>query len=328
MRETLIGINIPWWNGGYGHDLGINYSHPDWPVTFDEKLVMETFEFMKSLNIHVFRFWLFERGEGLVYNSSGKITGLDKLFTHNLKIFVDAVNRYRLKVYYTLLDANSILRDKDYITDSIITQPGNRKIFCETILPQLLEILGNTVWAIDICNEPEAAISGENGNYTKNGYSWEQVFEGLHSIKTYLKKLDSTIQLTISSGFHEDHNIWNKHYSDSLLDLDFLDFHSHRTDGYIPPLIQSKSTKKIIIGELSVCEKLSSPISNPDWRKSQFLLNEKIYSPDMNDYYAVFLWRLDPVFSRESKAIDTLIHSTEKSLVLYYPFNKVKTISS
>ncbi len=320
MSENNIswGINIPWWNEGYCHDLGKNYIYPHWPVSFDEQLVSTTFTFLNSIDVDLFRFWLFEGGEGIVFNEEGKITGLDATFKKNLIRMVELVREHKLNVYWTLLDANSVFRNNDFITDSIIGNGGNTLLFGELILPEVLDIIKDTTWAIDVCNEPEAAIAGEHGNYSDKGYSWDRISGNLNKIIASIRKLQPEIKLSIGSGFQEERNLELGYYSPESFNLDFVDYHTHRTDGFVPqaePLRNKCGNKPVVIGELSATEKLDSNLTKEQWTANQLLMNERLHNLLDEEYLAVFLWRMDPISTNNSRKFDSLSYRGENSSV-------------
>ncbi len=319
IKDTIIGINLPWWNGSYCHDLGYNHMYPHWPVTFDEHLVESTFSYLKFLDIRVIRFWLFEGGEGLIINENGAIIDLDETYRKNLTKFVELASKHQLMVYYTLFDANSILRNNDFITESIIAKTTNTIAFCNRIVPKVLKIVHSTTWAIDLCNEPESIVAGENGNYSTTGYNWLVIMNNLKSIFYSIKQYNPQIKISIGSGFQEERNIMKGMYDDIGFELDFFDFHSHRTDGYVPKNLSiAKGNKKdIIIGELSACENLIKMPSLIEWRCNQNLIWEKLHAIKNEKFVVIFLWRLNP-FSQKyyNEDADSLMFKGEKSKIL------------
>jgi len=179
-------------------------------------------------------------------------------------------------------------------------------------------LIADTTWAIDICNEPEAAIKGEHGNYTDTGYTWPRVIGNISKIIAKVRAVNPTLKISIGSGFQEERNVLLGYYSSEQLDLDFLDYHTHRTDGFVPqasPLRNVSAGKPIVIGELSACEKLVPPITKEQWLANQQIINDRLHNLMDEDYEAVFLWRMDPLLSNDSQKFDSLNFRGENSFV-------------
>jgi hypothetical protein len=314
-RSFEWGINIPWW---YCHDLGPNHIYPHWPVLFSDALVESTFAFLKTINISLVRFWLFEGGEGLAFDSNGKIIQVDEVFLTNLRTFTSIAQKHRIRVLYTLLDANSVYRNGDFLTESILCNGGNTLAFCEKVLPTVLEIIKPTAWGVDICNEPEAVIAGPTGNYDSKGYTWSRITGNLSKIIQAVRSLDATLRVTVGSGFQEERNVMAGYYHNDLLGLDFIDYHSHRTDGFVPQaeLISARNGNlPVVIGELSACELCPQDCDRQHWMDNQAILSQRLHHLLDEPYLAVFLWRLDPHDQRNSTAFDTLVYNGEASRI-------------
>ena len=83
-----IGVNLPWFDGAYCHDLGRNLAYPDYPVNFNKAQVEELLCVLSSFRIRYLQIWLFENREGIIYDEEGEINGVDSIFLQNIKELV------------------------------------------------------------------------------------------------------------------------------------------------------------------------------------------------------------------------------------------------
>ncbi|MDE1828698.1 MAG: hypothetical protein KGI25_00085 [Thaumarchaeota archaeon] len=121
----LVGINNGWFAGQYDHDLGYNqfsvirlYDNPipdpSLPdpspakpyISSNPGDVTSFFQNVQSAqkNLAVVRVWAFERFEGLQFDNSYNVTGLDAEFLANLGKVLDAANANGVQVYLCLFD--------------------------------------------------------------------------------------------------------------------------------------------------------------------------------------------------------------------------------
>ena len=61
----VLGVNLPWFLGGYGHDLGRNESFPHWPDTFRPNEVAQLLAALKQHSTALGDFTLLRRGNRL-----------------------------------------------------------------------------------------------------------------------------------------------------------------------------------------------------------------------------------------------------------------------
>jgi hypothetical protein len=57
--------------------------------------------------------FLFEENEGLVFNgqNNNRLIGIDEELVKNVKKLLDAVSKYNVQVYFSLIDSISIMAD-------------------------------------------------------------------------------------------------------------------------------------------------------------------------------------------------------------------------
>src|SRR5689334_11372577 len=128
---TRVGLNVPWFGGAYGHDLGRNSAYPEWPVWYNSGGVEATLDRIESAGVQLVRIWLFEEGEGIV---RGADMSVDELFLRNLEDLCGLLAAREFEVYWTLFDANSARGRWDRITAPILTHPDRAAAFCCRVL--------------------------------------------------------------------------------------------------------------------------------------------------------------------------------------------------
>jgi hypothetical protein len=128
-RRAIVGANMPWIGDAYGHDLGRNQAHPDWPVEFDPDRLSKLFAVLREFGVRHVRLWLFEDAEGLLCTGEGLVDGLDQAFLDNLRVVALLAEQHDMRIYWTLLDANSLRRRPDMITRRILSQDDAASVF-------------------------------------------------------------------------------------------------------------------------------------------------------------------------------------------------------
>lgn len=247
----VLGLNLAWFDGDYGHDLGP--SHPEgWKPSFTEEKCRKYFKEVSSMGCRVVRVWAFERQEGLVFDSKDRlVTGLDPLFLKNCDSLMKIAQENRLFIYWTLLN-HLIVEDEGGKHMSLLRVPEEGRSYNENAVVPFLKRYGNhpAFWAVDLMNEAEGAIGGIDalsGAYDpRKGCTWKTMRAFLKETITAVRREVPKIKISSSSGWHEYKNL-DKF---SGLGLDFLDWHSYRDDADIPD--RSKLGNRgipIIIGE-------------------------------------------------------------------------------
>jgi hypothetical protein len=247
--------------------------------------------FLKSAGVSHIRYWLFEDGEGIIYDEQGYAIGVDNQFMSNLKTFVVLAQEYEMQVYWVLLDANSVRRRADMVTRLVLRAPGHAAQFWRSVVAVVLDEIVKVAWAIDLCNEPEAIIAGSLGNGTGLGFEWHDIVPSLNTLADSIREANSGIALTVGSGFHDHccHLAGNYRH----LRLDAYDFHFHSHDGSIAPAECVSQDRPVIIGELGwpvPHEWESGPVP---WRRSQDALTARTHEAIAQRMAAIFLWAVD-----------------------------------
>ncbi len=310
----LIGVNVPWFGGWYGHDLGKNQAYPGWPACDVERVAPKLLQTLTHFDVRLVRIWLFENGEGLKYDSEARVTGLDRGFLGNLELLVRVLDELDISVYWTLLDANSVRRSLDGVTRSILVDPVQTRAFCRIALDEVLPRIAPSAWAVDLCNEPEAMIRGRTGNLTGLGFDWWDLQPSLAILREAVASHLPGVQISIGSGFREDQNLASGLYERLGLELDFLDYHSHVSRSDFTHAGRLSARKDIVVGELGVPVPHELDPSAETWKLRERRLLAALHGAMSAGYKAIFLWSLSSDFSKD---VQSLIYKNAPGLVLH-----------
>jgi len=290
LSATEIGVNLPWFGGAYGHDLGPNLAYPDWPVWYSSTKVSELLEFVRSFGIRLVRIWLFEEGEGI--DAEGR---LDEVFLRNLCDLVERIGSAGVQVYWTLFDANGA-RGRDLSTTRILTEPAVTRQFASHALAAVAPVIKDVAWAIDLCNEPEAIVKGDTGNWTRSGWKWPRLRPSLAILRESVAALLPGVRVSIGSGYHDHRNLADGVYDRLDLNLDFLDFHLYIPLGEAlacPRRTEISSVLPVVLGEIGCIIPDEDRGSEQTWTASQTHLAAHMEAVRELGYAAVFPWYIN-----------------------------------
>ncbi len=309
----VIGVNIPWFNQGYGHDLGWNQAYPGWPTFFDVEQARRLLTLLSDLGIRLLRIWLFEDGEGLMYEQCGALVGIDAAFRHNLADLVELLDAFGFRVYWTLLDANSVKRRNDRITSSILRDVKQTERFCGELVREVFPIIRESAWAVDLCNEPEALVAGDHGNKTGLGFDWWEIRPALEVLRKEVAAGLQGVPISVGSGYQEHRAVTSPIYGYSSFGLDFLDFHTHGSDGLVVHADGLALNQAAVLGELGVGVPLEVNHSRETWILGQERLMTSLLHVASHGYQAAFLWYVSDLGQYDAAG---LVYLNEPGLVL------------
>lgn len=317
----VVAVNLPWIEGEYGHDFGLNINTPAWQPVFDVFQITELLLALKEHGISVLRMWLFEQGEGLVVED-GKVIGLDAQFEKNLKALSAVLESTSQKVYWTLFDMNSIHRNDDDLTRRVIFEPIMRHSFLNNALAPALAILKSSVWGVDVCNEPEGMPTREYHPYLKDMYGldrftgglhWQTVISCLKSVLKFVRKLGFVERISIGAGYTEGRNTVRRYASVAHL-MSHYDCHLYADfDDSFCLLSCQDEARSLVVGELGTHSPLKTS-GRGEWLRIQNIVCERLERIIEYPVEAVFLWY---VTSRSSTDPYSLFFNGESSPVLY-----------
>lgn len=252
VAKFLTGVNQGWFSSAYAGDMGRNqfsgaelwhWPYTD-PVTFDfthpdpnppapllsqqPGLVDQYFQLVQGVDVA--RIWVFERLEGLRFDQSNKVTGIDAELLTNLHKVLESAQAHGVKVYLCLLDAwavknqppgglpparlpkysewNATVRQ---IMKSVVESPSDFVV--NALTPLVNSVAAHpALYAIDLMNEPEGMMSDTQvvSNAAMRGY----ISACCQAIRPAAKASIGCMKSSTARGF-------------SSLPLDFCDFHSY-----------------------------------------------------------------------------------------------------
>ena len=284
-NRFIVGINNAWFGNQYDHDLGHNqfsilrlYRNtipnpsvadptPDMPYISSNPTELSNF-FQniqtQQKNLKLVRVWLFERFEGLVYDNSNNIVGIDNTFQQNVITLLNVANHNGIKIYFCLFDPWGIYgstpqdlvtknKTADYLALQATWKSLANKLMKDNItlssffnyaLKPLLQSIGThpALFAIDLVNEPEGFTSNDTSISLSDIQKYITLCANfIHGCDPYLK---------VSCGFQCFQTIFDN-LSGLSQSLDFFDFHEYNETG-IPQISWQQinfANKPCLIGE-------------------------------------------------------------------------------
>jgi len=238
----LHGINVPWFNGQYGHDVG-NNAITHYGVWYNSTLVSKYFRDVADLGFNVMRIWILEGLEGLIFDSNHMITGLDPLFLSHLDNLVQLAGDNNLLIYMMMVDTG-ITSNNPIITNA----QAQQNYLNNALAPIIKRYAGNkAIFGIDIFNEIESQIAGNTGNWGTTGCTWDQARSFMAACVKTIKNADSERLVSCSSGWHDNQNVKSGLFTG--LGFDFYDFHSYSTTGDLQKASAVRTDLPVIVGE-------------------------------------------------------------------------------
>lgn len=317
----LVAVNLPWLEGEYGHDFGLNINTPEWRPVFSIPKMTELLLALKEHNVSVVRMWLFEQGEGLVVEGD-RVVGLDPEFESNLRALESVLKLTSQSVYWALFDMNSVYRNGDELTRRIIFEPAMRHSFLNNALAPVLTIFKDCIWGVDVCNEPEGLPTCEYHPYIKAMYGmdrftgklhWQTVLSCLKPMLKFVRTLGFVERITVGAGYTEGHNAVRRYAPIEHL-MSHYDYHLYEElDDFLRLLKSHEGRRSVIVGELGTHSPLKQA-GHVEWLRIQNILCERLERIVKHPVEAVFLWY---VTSRNSTDPYSLFFNGESSPVLY-----------
>jgi hypothetical protein len=230
------GANLPWLDGQYDHDIGINPLHPGWGCAYNSAHMNQYLADMHNMGITVVRLWLNENKQGLQLDGNGNVTGLDPTFLNNLDNLIQLAGQNGIYMYLTLNGG-----DSDWLTN--ITKQAS--YVTNAVAPLATRYKGNPhLFAFDVMNEIDGVVGGPLGNYG-SGATWPQAQAYITATVSAIHSADPGRLATCSTGWHQ----WNNLSYFLGLGLDFYDFHNYQDTPSFPAASSLGMDKPIYIGE-------------------------------------------------------------------------------
>jgi hypothetical protein len=292
VNGCLFGVNLPWLDGAYGHDLSPNELRPSWPCDFSALRSYRPVVEASELGFEAVRIWLCENGQGIV-TEGGKPLRPHPRLIESLTILQECARVLGVRVYWTLLDGNAWRREGDTLTHAILSDPDACARFADGVAAPLAERLDPAVtFALEVVNEPEA-LSPFCVRPANEGVPWEVLARSIHRIADAIRGACPQRTLVTAGTLHP--------YLPALFSadpgLDAVDLHAYHLKGGLPSredLAAAVGDRRLVDGSIPL---IAGECGIPDDAPPEALpaLKNYVYNAKQNGYDAAFLWRLETV---------------------------------
>ena len=236
--QHVHGANLPWItnSGGsnYGHDIGPNhfsgygyhYVGSDMDVYFAD---------IKNMHTNVVRVWLFENLEGLNFAADGSISGIDATFLNNLNDLITRANNHGLAIYLTLfnhdigLQFGRVPQSGGAAVRNFFTDSGAQTALINNVIKPLVQQEQNKlgVFAIDLLNESNYAVSPYNGASFPSVATWPKLHDYIYNLTQAIHGVSSSFQVSCSTDDASSFNNTNIYSRYGGVGLNFYDCHNY-----------------------------------------------------------------------------------------------------
>ncbi len=294
--SPLYGINLPWLDGAYGHDLAPNELRPTWPCDFATLRAYRPLIQAADIGFRAVRVWLCENGEGIITEGGGPralgATGMPAKphpqLVEGVTILQECARLLGLRVYWTLLDGNSWKREGDALTHAILTDAEACAAFADRVAAPLVKLLNPAVtFGVEVVNEPEAL----SPNCVREGESvpWQVLGQSIRRVGEAVRAAMPGVMVTTGT-----YHVYLPQLCRAEPGLDAVDVHLYHATGGMPSreeLAAKAGDRRIADGSLPLIagECGMPPDAPPDERALTYYL----YNAQKLGYDAVFLWRLE-----------------------------------
>ena len=284
----VYGINYPWMGFGYRQYTGKT------DISFSEKAVSDGLYNIKQIGLDAVQIWLFNRTEGLIYDESGDIIGVQKEFLQNVRKTCEIAKELDIYLAFTVqphfdytLESGLYSGSKE-IYDKytrFVTDPSVRKNYIEKAVKPALEVLADypeILFGITAYCEPEGDIYGTPNGYKPWGTSIEVMTDFIAAITDASREVLPNVPVSVASG-------WD--YSDSVqyfnrLNLDYIGMDIYDDNGDVQNLQNMALTSPAVMTEFGPLEKAGSSNSYFHITNYQtFISNAKL-----GGYVGAFYW--------------------------------------
>jgi len=308
MRPELpiFGVNLPWLEGAYGHDLAPSARNPTWPCSFDAMRSYLPLIRASDIGFRAVRIWLCENGEGIVLED-GKPARPHEQLIESITVIQECARMLGMAVYWTLLDGNTWKREQDDLTHSILTDAETCARFAEKVAAPIVAKLDPEVtFAVEVVNEPEAL----SPNCVKEDpVPWHVLGRSIRTIGDAIRATRKGTMVTSGTG-----HVYLDQIVRAEMGIDAYDVHFYHPSGGIATreeLAQRSGDARIatremplILGEAGVFEGDTDDPTIPN-----YLFNAK-----ENGYDAAFIWQLDKLLLEKGGAFTPLARVVRTAL--------------
>lgn len=287
---TLFGINVPYLQGEYGHDLADNGRFPSWPCRFDPMHAYRPLIEARRLGFSAVRMWLCENAEGVRVDARGHVEGVSERLIESVKVVQEAARLHGLYLYFGLLDGNAWPRERDPITRSILADADQAARFAERVVAPLARVLEpELVLGLDVVNEPESSTAACIDDPAIEPVAWESIGRAVRIVGQAARAERS---LLVTSGTT---HVFLPQLWAAGAELDAIDVHIYHADGGLP----SREDLARYVGDDRVLDpalpliggELGIPKNSGPTEPAS--LTNYLHNASRLGYAAAFLWQLE-----------------------------------
>jgi len=288
----LFGINLPWFDGAYGHDLAPNELRPTWGCDFVALRAYRPLVQAAALGFSAVRVWLCENGEGIV-TENGKPVRPHPQLLENIAVVQECARTLGLRIYWTLLDGNTWKREEDALSHRILSDADTCAHFADAVAAPIAHALDPALTvAVEVVNEPEALSpscikSGESVSWQVLARSIRRIGDAVRGARPGVRVTSGTAHFYLAQLFGEGPG------------LDAVDVHVYHDTGGLPSrdeLAEAVGDRRILDGSLPlIAGECGIPDEAPE--EARVRIVNYLFNAQRLGYEAAFLWGLDPLIS-------------------------------
>ncbi len=289
--SSFFGLNLPWLDGAYGHDLAPNERRADWGADFSTLRAYRPLVEARDLGFSAVRVWLCENGEGIV-TEGGVVRGPHPQLLTSVDVLQECAKLLGIRIYWTLLDGNAWRRERDTLTHAILSQEDACARFADVVAAPLASRLDPAVtFALEVVNEPEA-LSPSCVVPARDGVPWDVLGRSIRKIGDAIRTVRTGTMVTAGT-LHP--------YLPRLLaadpGLEAIDVHVYHLTGGLPSrsdLSAAAQDRRLLDPSLPL---IAGECGIPEAAGAAALpaLKNYVYNAGRDGYDAAFLWRLEDV---------------------------------
>lgn len=292
MPRALLGVNLPYFYGAYGHDLAPSARFPDWPCSFDLLRAYRPLLEAKSIGLDAVRIWLCEGAEGLLRDERGRLVGPHPMLLDSIRLLEEGAAVAGVRLYWTLLDANAASRDGDELTRGLLTDADESARFAELVVAPIVRRLDPQVLVgLEIVNEPEVLTESCRNirpDSSPPSVPWETLGAMIAQARTAALAERSDLLVTAGTGHAFLPELWR-----SGAGLTAIDIHVYHAEGGLP----SREDLSRYVGDEALLNPqiplIAGECGVPKPVHDEHALRNYLINADGRGYSAAFLWKLE-----------------------------------
>jgi hypothetical protein len=285
--KPILGINLPWFFGAYGHDLAPNERHPTWGSDFDTMRAYRPLIEARELGFDAVRVWLCECGEGIV-TKEGRVAGVHPSLSEAVRVIQECAKLAGLRIYWTLLDGNSWQREGDALTHRVVADAEETARFARLVAAPLARLFDPALTlAVEVVNEPEAMTAECMADSRSTPVGWAELGRAVRTIGDALRAERGA--LVTAGTMH----VFLPKLLGAEPRVDAIDLHMYHAAGGLPSREDLvRYTRVDAVGALPL---IAGECGMPEEQADITPIENYLYNADSRAYSAAFLWRLEGV---------------------------------